>query len=193
MVRPEDILDFWFNEVGEDGWYSQDEALDTRIRERFRSALEEAAAGAYGLWLTSAKGALAYIILTDQLPRNMFRGQARAFETDKCALAASKVAVDRDWDMRISGPERQFFYMPMMHSESLMDQDRCVRLMCSRMTGTNNLLHAKVHREIIRLFGRFPYRNVALGRVTTDHEEEFLKGGGYAKLLNSLSGNAAAA
>ncbi len=193
MVSPEDILSFWIDEVGPKGWYEQNDELDATIRTRFLDAWEEAAMGACGLWLTSPRGALAYIVLTDQFPRNMFRDDPRAFDTDKSALAASKVAIDRDWDMRVSGTARQFFYMPMMHSERLMDQDRCVRLTCSRLEGADTLLHAKVHREIIRLFGRFPYRNEALGRVTTEQEQAFLTEGGYRRILNSLKAGAEAA
>ena len=97
------------------------------------------------------------------------------------------MAIDRDWDLRIDEPARQFFYMPLVHSENLSDQDRAIRLMHLRLTGTNNLDHAKVHREIIRRFGRFPYRNDALGRATTEAEQAFLDNDGYRTILNELT------
>ena len=95
--------------------------------------------------------------------------------------------------MRIDPPARQFFYMPMMHSENLCDQERCVRLMCERMDdGGNNLLHARAHREVIRKFGRFPYRNDALGRSSTSVEQSYVQDGGYSTTVNALEQVAAA-
>ena len=111
-------------------------------------------------WARGPRGALALIVLLDQFPRNMFRDSPRAFATDDRALRASSLALARGWDLKIDGPIRQFCYMPFMHSERLTDQDRSVRLMKARMVDTDNLLHARAHREIIRRFGRFPpYRN----------------------------------
>jgi uncharacterized protein (DUF924 family) len=137
-------------------------------------------------WATNPKGALALIVLLDQFPRNMFRGDARSFASDDRALSTACYALDRGWDMRIDAPERQFFYMPFMHSERLTDQDHCVRLMAERMEGDENLLHARVHREIIRRFNRFPYRNEALGRTSGTAEREFLEAGGYAQILEAM-------
>ncbi len=188
MVGPEDVLSFWLDEVGPSGWYLQDEALDDKITRKFGDAWQGATEGRYSLWLTYPSGVLAYIILTDQFPRNMFRGSGKAFSTDRAAIAAAKAAIDKRWDMRIDEPARQFFYLPLMHSENLCDQERCVRLMCERMpeTGAPNLLHARAHREIIRLFGRFPYRNDALKRATTENEAVYVSGGGYQETLKEL-------
>lgn len=194
MNGPEDVLSFWLDEVGPSGWYNPGEDLDARIVEKFGDAWTGAMEGRYSLWLTYPSGALAYIILTDQFPRNMFRGTSRAFSSDKVSLAAAKAAVDKRWDMKIDEPARQFFYMPMMHSENLCDQERCVRLMLERMpeTGESNLLHARAHREVIRRFGRFPYRNEALDRATTPAEAEFVSDGGYSSTLRDLQADAAA-
>jgi len=187
MVTPEEILTFWLDEVGPEGWYMPTEGLDDLIRDRFEAAWTSACDGAYGLWLTYPSGSLAYIILMDQFPRNMFRGSGRAFASDRAALAAAKVAVERKWDMRIDPPARQFFYLPMMHSECLSDQERCVRLMKERLPESEtNLLHAKAHREVIRQFGRFPYRNEALKRPTTQPEVAYLDRGGYGETVRSL-------
>ncbi|MEM9342732.1 MAG: DUF924 family protein [Pseudomonadota bacterium] len=188
MVTSEDVLSFWLDEVGPSGWYSGGDALDVECREKFLTTWERANEGALSLWLTYPSGALAYIIVTDQLPRNMFRGTAQAFATDDAARAAAKSALLKNWDMRIDEPARQFFYMPLMHSECLSDQDRCVRLMLTRLpeTGENNLLHAKAHREVIRQFGRFPYRNEALARVTKEDEAKYLAAGGYGHTVREV-------
>lgn len=188
MVSPDDVLRFWLDEVGQKGWYEQDEALDAQIRARFLDGWESVRTGTYAMWLTYPTGTLAYIILTDQFPRNMFRGDARAFETDRAALTAAKVAINRGWDLRIDEPARQFFYLPLMHSENLCDQERCIRLICERMPehGPANLLHARAHREVIRRFGRFPYRNAALGRSSTAPERAFEAEGGYGALVRQV-------
>ena len=188
MVSVEEVLAFWLDEAGPEGWYAQDDALDARIRDRFQSAWEQACDGAYSLWLTYPSGALAYIILTDQFSRNMFRGDPRAFGSDRLALAAAKQAIHRGWDMKIDEPARIFFYMPLEHSENLCDQDRAVRLIKERMpqTGAGYLLHARAHREIIRRFGRFPFRNEALSRDSTVAERTFVREGGYGTILRGL-------
>jgi uncharacterized protein (DUF924 family) len=188
MKKPEEILAFWLDEVGPAGWYKADDALDAKIRDRFEGAWRNALEGAYSLWLTYPSGVLAYLILMDQFPRNMFRGDKRAYASDVVALAAAKCAIDKGWDTKIDEPARQFFYLPLMHSESQTDQDRCVRLMLTRMpeSGEENLVHAKAHREVIRRYGRFPYRNAALARAATSHEAEFEESGGYGAVLREM-------
>ena len=181
------VLDFWLGEVGEAGWYAGGEALDALCRERFGPLWERAMEGGLGPWLASPQEALAYLILTDQLPRNMFRGDARAFASDPLARAAAKTAISRDWDLKVEPPARQFFYMPLEHSESLVDQDRAVRLFKARYPGDPDmLLYAVVHREQIRRFGRFPGRNAALGRTSTPAEEAFLAEGGQTGLFRRM-------
>ena len=188
MANPEEILAFWLDEVGTENWYKSSDELDQDITSRFEADYNRACDGALSLWLTYPSGTLAYIILTDQFPRNMFRGTGKSFEADGIALAAAKMAIEKGWDQRIDPPARQFFYLPLMHSECLVDQDRAVRLFASRMEddGSGNLLHAKAHREVIRQFGRFPYRNEALGRETPAAEAEYLANGGYGATVRSL-------
>jgi uncharacterized protein (DUF924 family) len=188
MVKPEDVLKFWLDDVGPKGWYEVSETLDRDIRDRFQDAWTAAREGTLGMWLTYPSGTLAYIILMDQFPRNMFRGDGDSFATDKYALAAAKTAIGRKWDMRIAEPARQFFYLPLMHSENLCDQERCIRLICERMpeTGDSTLLHARAHREVIRQFGRFPYRNAALERNSTPPERSYVKAGGYGHTVRQL-------
>lgn len=194
MANPDEILAFWLDEIGPNGWYTASDELDETIRQRFQNDYNRMVEGSLSLWLTHASGALAYIILADQFSRNMFRDTAQAFATDRIAKAAAKAAISKGWDLRIDGPARQFFYMPLVHSECLEDQDRAVRLFATRMpeVGASNLLHAKAHREIIRMFGRFPTRNAALSRVTSDAEQAFLADGGYGAVVRSFEDPAAA-
>jgi len=188
MTTPQDVLAFWLDELDPKDWYDGGDAIDAKIRARFSDVWQRAADGHLGLWLTCPSEVLAYILVTDQFSRNLHRGSGEAFSTDPLALAAAKLAVDRDWDLKIDEPARQFFYMPLVHSENLCDQDRAVRLMHMRLSGTDNLDHAKVHREIIRKFGRFPARNEALGRATTAPEAAFLKSNGYRAILDEVQG-----
>ncbi|SLN17559.1 DUF924 family protein [Roseisalinus antarcticus] len=187
MVKPEDVLSFWADEVGPKGWFEGGEALDRQVRDRFGEAWEAASHGAYGLWLTSPRGSLAYVVLTDQFPRNIFRDDPCAFSTDKSARAASKAAIGRDWDASVPDALRHFFFMPLMHSENLVDQERCIRLLLTRLPGdAGTLLHARCHREIIRRFGRFPFRNAALGRESSAAEQAFMTDGGYGAIVRGF-------
>ena len=186
MVGPDEILAFWLDACSPEQWYTRDDALDQTIRDRFKSTWEAAREGSFSMWLTYPNGALAYIILTDQFPRNMFRDDARAFALDRASLAAAKSAIGKGWDLRIDEPARQFFYMPLEHSENLCDQDRAVRLICERIEDPVKLLHARAHREVIRQFGRFPHRNAALSRKTTEPEQAHLEAGGYGAVVRSL-------
>lgn len=188
MACPQTVLQYWLEEVGPPGWYAGGAELDADIRERFAPLWDAARRGEIDSWPTDARGPLAYIIVTDQFPRNIFRDDPRAFATDRPARQVAEKAIHSRWDMRINEPERQFFYMPLMHSECRTDQDRCVRLILSRMpkTGANNLLHARAHREVIRRFGRFPYRNGVLGRESTSAERAFLGNGGYGEVVRGL-------
>jgi uncharacterized protein (DUF924 family) len=186
MSTVDDVLSFWLEEVGPKGWYQPDPDLDATIRDRFQRLWEKARDGRLTNWTSCPNGCLAFLIVTDQFPRNMFRGDGRSFETDELAKTAACRAIDRGWDMRVAEPERQFFYLPFMHSECLSEQDRGVRLIAERMQTGDNLIHARAHREIIRRFNRFPYRNDALGRETTAQEQAFLEGGSYGAVLRDL-------
>lgn len=188
MSTVDEVISFWVDEVGPQGWYAMDDALDARIRDRFEPLWEKARDGRLGRWASCARGALAFIIVTDQFPRNMFRGDGRAFATDDLARQVAARGCHLGFDTHTPEPQRQFFYLPLMHSESQMDQDRAVRMFLLKMpeTGVENLLHARAHRAVIREFGRFPYRNAALGRATTDREQSFLDQGGYGHALNTL-------
>jgi uncharacterized protein (DUF924 family) len=188
MQTAERVLHFWLEEIGPAGWYAGGAEIDAKVRARFEPLWQEAMAGGCGPWLTDARGALAYVIVTDQFPRNMFRDRAEAFASDALARAAAKLAVAAGWDMAVPEPERVFFYMPHEHSESLIDQDESVRLIGSRLprTGEAYAVHAEAHRAVIRAFGRFPTRNAALGRASTPAEAAWLAAGGYGAVVRAL-------
>lgn len=187
MASIQDILAYWAG-IGPQGWYAVDPAQDDQIRSAFLPDWEAARAGAREAWVEGTEGSLAYILLTDQFPRNMFRGDGRSFATDRLALAAARLATDASWDMGAAEPLRQFYYLPFMHSEEPADQARCQQLVAARMpeTGASTLQHARAHALVIDRFGRFPYRNAALGRDTTAAEEAFLAAGGYGAALREI-------
>ncbi|MEZ7812607.1 MAG: hypothetical protein ACI9O0_001175 [Paracoccaceae bacterium] len=180
MSDPIEILEFWLTEVDPKFWYQSHSDLDDEITERFAETWQVSIAGGLDHWLEGAAGSLAFIILTDQFPRNMFREDDRAFASDALALKAAIKATERQWHLDVPAPDRQFFYMPFEHSEDLAMQDRSVALIRDHMPeGSDLLRHAEVHRHIIRDFGRFPYRNILLDRQNTPAEEVFLEKGGY--------------
>jgi uncharacterized protein (DUF924 family) len=175
---PADILTFW-RAAGPDKWFEKNDAFDGEIRERFRDTYAAGAAGRLAAWEEDAEGALALVIVLDQFPRNMFRGDARTYAADPLARAVAQRAIARGFDQAYVPPERRFFYLPFTHSENLADQERCVALnrAAADEEGTK---WAELHADIIRRFGRFPHRNSSLGRATTAEEQAFLDGGGFA-------------
>jgi uncharacterized protein (DUF924 family) len=176
IASPEAVLAFW-REAGPDKWFEKDAAFDATIREKFLVTYEAAAAGKLSAWEATAEGALALTIVLDQFPRNMFRGDPRTYAADPLARATANIALKRGYDQDVPAAERGFFFLPFMHSEELVDQERCVELY--RAAGGDDLKYAEEHRDIIRRFGRFPHRNAMLGRTTTPEEQAFLDGGGF--------------
>ena len=191
-MTPEKVLSFWLDETDPKQWYNSPKSLDNAILQEFYPTWVSIMDGKFGMWLTYPSGSLAYILVLDQFSRNMFRGTSKAFSSDLVALAAAKQAIKHKFDLAIDEPGRQFFYLPLMHSESLQDQERCIRLMHERMPleGMNNLLHARAHREVIRKFGRFPTRNEVLSRKNTAHEADYMKSGGYGMTFTQLAKSA---
>ena len=192
-MDPEFILNFWLDEVGPNCWYSSDDSLDGLIERKFKETLQYILTGGHSLWLTYPSGALAYIIVLDQFSRNIFRGSKSSFAADRAAVAASKQSIKYEFDLKIDEPARQFFYMPLMHSENLYDQERCIRQILQKLpsSGLNLLKHARAHRELIRSYGRFPNRNSQLGRTNTLLEQEYLDQGGYQSILSRINKYAA--
>jgi len=184
MTQPADILRFWFEETEKRLHFISTPEFDAEITDRFASVVEAEADRCENgdhPWLETADGGLALLILFDQFTRNIWRGEARAFAFDAKARDIARTMIDKGFDLEISDARRSFVYMPFMHSEDLAEQDKAIELFSSRMPETNNnLSHSHKHREVIAQFGRFPYRNEALGRTSTPEERAYLDGGGYA-------------
>ena len=181
---PAEVLRFWFGREGEPGygafrdeWFQKDEAFDAGVTARFGALYEEAAAGKLDSWRDDPESCLALVILLDQFPRNMFRGDKRTHATDGKALETAKWAVERGLDRELQPFQKMFLYMPFMHSESVQDQRRSEELfegLAHEPGGPDVREYAVGHREIVERFGRFPHRNAILGRETTPEEAEFL-------------------
>jgi len=169
-----DVLAFWFEEATPEQWFTKDQAFDARIKTRFLSLYEQLEAAPVESLAVDAETALAAIVVFDQMPRNMFRGTARAFATDSRALWLAETAVARGFDTGFSKHQRLFLYLPFEHAEDREAQARCVALMGS-LDDADLLKWAEAHRVIIDRFGRFPHRNQALGRTSTEEEIAFLK------------------
>ncbi len=191
MSDPVEVLEFWLQEIGPKGWYAGGDTIDAVCRERLADLWQAAHDGGLDHWVSGTVGTLAFLILTDQIPRNIHRGSALAFATDPRALVAAKTAVEAGWDMDAPEPERQFFYMPYEHSEDPADQALSVGLISERMPSNPDLaLHARAHQQVIARFGRFPTRNAQLGRVSSAEEQVYLDSGGYMALVRELRSHA---
>ena len=177
-ITPAGILAFW-REAGRDRWYTRDDTFDADIHDRYLELWRKAAAGERPSWDASDDGALAFVIVLDQFPRNLFRGDALTYSTDAPARDMARSALARGVDARVDPMLREFLYMPFMHSEHLPDQLHCIELF--QKTGdVENLKYAEEHADVIRRFGRFPQRNPILGRSTTPDEQAFLANGGFS-------------
>ncbi|MFZ5891450.1 MAG: DUF924 family protein [Myxococcota bacterium] len=192
LADAEAVLEFWFGELDASGmadaehekrWFQGGASFDAEIRQRFLAVHEAVCEGQADEWLSSARGRLAQIIVLDQFSRNMFRGSPRMFECDRRGIELAKDAIARGDDKQVRFAERMFVYMPLMHSENLADQERCVALFeafrdevngAHRERVASALMFAERHREIIRRFGRFPHRNSTLERTSTAAELNFL-------------------
>jgi len=172
-MSPGDVLAFWFDETMRGAWFRSTAAIDDLIRSRFESLWQQAARGEHDHWSQTADGALALVIVLDQLPLNMFRGQAAAFATEARAISVSKAAVAAGLDRELTGDRVAFLYMPLMHSEDVADQEQSVELFAAAGLD-DNLRFARHHRDLIRRFGRFPHRNAVLGRISTADELTYL-------------------
>ncbi len=177
MSEIADVLGFWFERLSREQWFKADPAVDAQIRENFAGLQRRAADGGCDDWQETADGTLALLIVLDQFPRNLFRGQARAFATDAKAREVARRAIDRGFDMTLPVERRTFVYLPFEHSEEIEDQRLVVRLARERTGDERFADFAERHLKVIERFGRFPHRNEALGRENTEAEAEFLASG----------------
>jgi uncharacterized protein (DUF924 family) len=175
---PAEVVAFW-RDAGPKQWFLKDDAFDAWIGERFGALHMEAAAGAKNEWAQTSEGSLALLLLLDQFSRNLYRGSPQAFAQDEQARRIARSAIDAGFDQAVDPAFRTFFYLPFTHSESIIDQELCVRL-SHQILDPDSLRWARIHEKIIRRFGRFPHRNKVLGRHTTPAEQAFLDGGGFS-------------
>jgi len=195
-LDPETVLEFWFGDKLDDPaevkqrfkrWFTVDPDFDSEIRDRFGSAVAAAARGELHRLTVSPRGALAVILLLDQFPRNIFRGQPDAFAFDDRALACCRDGITRGLDASLSTVERSFFYLPLEHAEDLTVQRISVAQFHELVTSATgefagfartNLDYAEEHLALIERFGRFPHRNGVLGRTSSADEGAFLAADG---------------
>jgi uncharacterized protein (DUF924 family) len=192
-VGPEDVLTFWLGPRGgpplanADRWYVKDPTFDAEVRARFESTLQRATQGELDDWKTTPRGVLAFVILLDQLSRNMYRNTPRAFDQDGLACETALAALAAGGDRELEAVERSFLYMPLVHAEDVDLQHKCVaafeRLVPVAPEPVRDFIaialdYAKRHAQIVERFGRFPHRNTILGRTSTSEEIEFLREAG---------------
>lgn len=170
--------------AGHRKWFARDAAFDAALDAEFGAAHRQAATGAFADWVETAEGALALVLLTDQLSRNLHRGSALAFASDPLARAASEAALVRAVDKATPPILRPFLYMPFVHAEDAVLQARAVALFTPYAEESGDprehRRYALIHQDVIRRFGRFPHRNAVLGRASTEAERRFLHDGGFA-------------
>ena len=177
MTSYQDVLQFWAD-AGPDRWFAKSDAFDAQCN-AYEILHHAAARGELSAWERTAEGALALVLLLDQIPRNIYRGSAHAFATDGLALMVARKAIQAGFDQATPMPARIFFYLPFEHAEDLQAQRQAVSLFeAAGVEGYTK--YARIHLDIIERFGRFPHRNAALGRVTTPAEQAFLDAGGFA-------------
>lgn len=176
-TQSHEVVEFW-RAAGAARWFARDDAFDAECAARFLDAHHAAARREFENWMADAPGALALLILLDQIPRNVFRGSAHAYATDGLARDHARRALEAGFDAQVEPELRVFFYLPFEHSEDLADQERALFLHRA-LPGGNADRWARIHHDIIRRFGRFPHRNAALGRITTPEEQAFLDDGGF--------------
>ena len=176
-----EVLEFWFDRANRRHWFDASADFDALVRQRLLPRHIDAVEGRLDHWKDNADGALALCILFDQVPRNAFRGTARAFATDAQARAVARHSLALRFDRSHPSDDRRMFcYLPFEHSEDLEDQILAVRLLSERTADESAADYARQHLAIITKFGRFPHRNAILGRSSTAEELAFLKRPGSA-------------
>ncbi len=175
MATPREILEFWFNEQARPMWFNSTPEFDAEVRRKFEDTYQAGKAGQLEYWEQDSNGALALIVLFDQFPHHIYRHRAESYKMERQARDIARHMIWRGWDQELDPVQRQFVYLPFMHSENLEDQEYAVQLF-SQTGMENGWKWALHHRDIVRRFGRFPHRNSVLGRTNTPHEIEYLGG-----------------
>ena len=168
-----ELIEFWFSEETSKHWFNSTKKFDQTLIDTYEDTWVEAKQERLDHWQQSAAGSLALIIVLDQLPLNMFRGQAKCFSTEAHSREVARAAIEKDFDQELPSNQKSFMYMPFMHSEDLDDQAMAVKLF-NKSGLESNYRFARHHYNIIERFGRFPHRNKVLGRKSSDAEIEYL-------------------
>jgi len=176
MGNAKEIIDFWFSETSQKLWFNSTNDFDREIQDRFEITYEDAKNGLLQDWEATPEGSLALVILFDQFPLNMYRGDKKSFETESLSREVASRSIEKFQDQVLPLSKRAFLYIPFMHSENIADQDRSVVLFKASDL-KENLRFAEHHRKIIQDYGRFPHRNSILGRKNTPEEEIYLNSG----------------
>ena len=171
------VLDFWFAKGREAQWFKKSDGFDREVASALTPYFERAVEGAYDTWLDDPWGALALVILLDQVPRNIFRDSQRCYAHDDKSRAVTFAALERGYNAPpLSQQQQIFLFLPLEHSENLNDQELCCELVAGLDEDPTWLEWSQMHRDVIARFGRFPHRNSLLGRENTAEEIAFLKG-----------------
>lgn len=166
-----DIIEYWYSEKSKKHWFNSTPDIDYEIKQRFEDIWIRAQQDEFSDWIKSPEGCLALIILLDQFPLNMYRGKAKSFKTEQQAIKTSLYAINKGFDKELKSDELLFVFMPLMHSENIIHQEMQVELF---KKNDFNLDFSQHHRDIVKKYGRFPHRNIILGRESTEIEKEYL-------------------
>ena len=168
------VINFWFNEISPEKWWLKDSVFDEKIKSRFLDLHQAATKAELFSWRNTPQGRLAEIIVLDQFSRNIYRDNSQAFASDALALVLAQEAVSLGADMKVAENMRSFFYLPYMHSESLIIHQQAVSLY-EKLGNASSLTFEIKHQDIIKRFGRYPHRNAILARASTAEEVAFLQ------------------
>ena len=168
-----EALGFWFEELTPEDWFKGGTELDAEIAKRFSHIHAEVAAGEFWRYRTEAHAYLAEIVVLDQFSRQIYRGDKKAFAYDGQALLLAQQAVSLGFDLELEQAERQFLYMPFMHSESKVIHGEAIKLF-EALGVEENIKFENIHKDIVDRFERYPHRNKVLGRENTEEETDYL-------------------
>ena len=184
VVTPKAVLDYWYTDESKAHWFSSTPQIDAEIKQRFETTWQAASRHELDSWCDTADGCLALVIVLDQFPLNMYRGQEISFSTEAQARNVARIALQKGFDKQIAKDKLSFLFLPFMHSESLADQEMSLQLFFDAGLD-DNIPFAQHHYDIVATFGRFPHRNAILGRTSTPEERVYMnspegfKGGLY--------------
>lgn len=173
LLTPESIIEYWYSDKVKSKWFNSSIEFDKEIKTNYENIWLEILRGEHSCWSDSADGCLALVIILDQFPLNMFRGEVKSFSSEGMAIRITKKAISNKFDEKIDKNKVSFLYMPLMHSENIDNQNMSVELF-EKAGLTENLRFAKHHRDLIKIFGRFPHRNKILNRESRQDEIDYL-------------------